>query len=182
MLQTSYEYMNSAFTVGQLIKPQEPNDLESLPIANDIKVGRFVKLDVDENGIEMVDNLVSTDTVEAIFGISINDVKNSKTFENSFFYNKEDNAVALIGRVGSKLSIYPFFILQDELAKSDYLTAPLYAIAGGDNSGALYIGTPPTPPTGVAYLALPTNYKLRVNAPTGEIYLEIGTELTIMSA
>ena len=174
MLQTDFKSTPHGLEVGELVKKQEPNDTEAIMAGeNDIGVGIFVKK-VLEGSSEVIKKLEVTDTdATHLFGITVNAVSTSNTTKNSYVYHK--GVTTMVGRISSKLSIRPKILKADGLNDSDVLTAALYVVAGGTNTGALYISTvAPTPTEEVKYITLSASkYKLRPDTRTGEIYLEV---------
>lgn len=174
MLQTDFKKIPHGLEVGELVKKLEPNDTESITAGEDnIGVGIFVKK-VFEGNSEVIKKLEITDTeTSSVFGITINAVSSSNTTKNSFVYQK--GITTVVGRISSKLSIRPKILKADGLNESDVLTAGLYVVAGGEDTGALYVSsTTPAATETVNYIALPASkYKLRPDVQTGEIYLEV---------
>ncbi|MDR1334409.1 MAG: hypothetical protein LBJ71_04265, partial [Holosporaceae bacterium] len=173
-LQNEFNLVAHAFVVGQLVKPSEPNDLETLPIGEDIVVGRFVKKLVDSTGCERIYAMATGDTVDSLFGITLNDNPTATRIDSprtTYSYQRGD-AVA-VGRLSSKLSIRPEILVQD--STTDILNAPLYVVCGGDDSGKLLVAdTDPTPSETTTYIALDhSSFNLRSEIDTGEVYLEI---------
>lgn len=174
MLQDNFMEKTKGFLVGQIIKPKEPNDLEAINCGEDnIGIGLFVVKTHNSNNIEVIKLPTKTSTLDDIFGVTINDVTTAYSTTNSFKYKKHDTA--LVGRVSSKLSIVPKAIKADGLADANLLTADLYIIAGGDNTGSLYISSEePVDTDDVKYLELNSSkYHLRVDGASQEVYLEI---------
>jgi hypothetical protein len=174
MLQNEYKTVCDPFKIGDLIKPNEPYDAEYMIIAEDIKVGRFVKKFTPANECEQVYNLAVSDTLDSIWGISLNAVPRSDSDAEYYEYNKNDDPIAFVGRVTSKLSVLPVVLIQTGVTPEELLSAKRYAIAGGPDTGAMFLATTtPTDSSTTKYIELPSNtYRLRVSG-TQQIYLEI---------
>jgi hypothetical protein len=171
-LQNEFNLVGHGVSVGQLIKPNKPNDLETLPIGEDISVGRFVKKVVDANGYEKIFNMAFNDT--AAYGISVNDNPTAtQVGTQGTVHSVKRGDVVLVGRISSKLTTRPELIIQD--GTTDILNALLYVICGGADSGKLLVAkTAPTPSATTSYMALPnTVYRLRMTSDTNELYLEV---------
>jgi hypothetical protein len=106
-----------------------------------------------------------------IYGIST-----APTGTKDFVYSLKRGNMACIGRISSKLTIYPALIIQN--GTTDHLNAPLYVICGGSDSGKLLIAsTAPVQTAEISYIPLPSYiFRLRVNTDTGEKYLEVSRE------
>lgn len=173
MLQDTFRDLSNGFVVGGLIKPKEPNDIESIPCGDDtIGVGLFVKKTLNSENCETVQKLVKDDTLDKVFGVSLD----SSVYSTSCFPTQEyhKGEAVVCGRVTSKLSVLPKIIKATGLLETDLLTAGLYIIAGGENSGALYISkTLPSATDNESYITCDSKYRLRVDSITQELYLEI---------
>jgi hypothetical protein len=171
-LQNEFSLVGHSVSVGQLIKPNEPNDLETLSIGEDISIGRFVKKVVDVNGYEKIFAMAFNDT--AVYGISVNDNPTAMQVGTvGTVHSVARGDVVLVGRISSKLTIRPELMIQD--GTTDTLNAGLYVICGGADSGKLLAAkTAPTPSATTSYIALSNSvYRLRMTSDTNEVYLEV---------
>lgn len=173
MLQDKFRDINNGFVVGELVKPKEPNDIEAISCGDDtIGVGIFVKKVLNSQNCETVQKLVKEETLDKVFGITLDSTVYSTSCYPKQEYHKGEAVVC--GRVTSKLSVLPKIIKADGLLESDILTAGLYIIAGGANSGALYVSkTSPSASDNESYITCDSKYRLRVDSVTQEVYLEI---------
>jgi hypothetical protein len=170
----------NAFCVGELVKPQEPNDTERLRVIPEgpgmsvkLPVGRLMKKVTDMTSrLEYASPLAVGDTAADIYGIVLDDIVegsiHSKAAEQTKSYVSGESA--LIGRFSAKLSVVPFSVPMDGLPTG--VPWYLYAIKRQDETlGGIFISDDPGE-AGDEYIALDPRFSYRFDSLKGNSYLE----------
>lgn len=178
--QEDFKYYGQPFQVGDLIKNDEPNDLEAASFSSSVSseglpVGTFIKLVIDANGNEAIEGLSSTDTATSVFGILLND--------NAAFTDVEledgtkvtrgvvrPDRTARIGRLGQKLSVCMLTTLNG-VTEVEALSAQVKLVTAGTKdipAGSILIGDDID---GITAVALDKAW-YRMRMEKGALYLE----------
>jgi hypothetical protein len=165
-----------AFSIGQIVKPQEPYDSERLtvPLETTLPVGRFIKRMMDANDNEYATPLETTDTISSLYGIVLDDlveenVRSNVTFKPTTIKFYESGQSAPIGRLSAKLSFVPYIVIEDSFIETSPIY--LYVIKSGENLGAVYVSNSSSKAPST-YIRLDSRFTFRPAPMTKDPYME----------
>ena len=175
----------NAFYIGELVKEDEPNDIERLLVDNrgpdkiKLPAGRFIKKAVGSDFTEYATPLTADSTISDLYGIVTDDITEDTVHAATDpvkSYLSEKGESARIARLSAKLSIVPYTVLKDGLTYTQKMY--MYVIISGSDVGGIYVSNSASEQ---GYIPLNERFVIRVDSITKNAYLEYNPATPVSS-